>query len=62
MGVCEVHIERYIDDPDDATNALRILQAMVGIDRHIQKLFVELGGIETTGNNNCQGNDDIRCR
>lgn len=41
-------VERYIDDPDDATNALRILQTMVKTDKKIHKLVVELGGIETT--------------
>lgn len=41
-------VERYIDDPHDATNALRILQTMVKTDKHIHKFVVELGGIETT--------------
>lgn len=41
-------VERYIDDPDDATNALRILQTMVKTDSHIHKFVIELGGIETT--------------
>ena len=41
-------VERYIDDPDDATNALRILQTMVKTDKKIHRLVVELGGIETT--------------
>lgn len=43
-------VERYIDDPDDATNALRILQTMVKTDKKIHILVVELGGIETTSN------------
>jgi hypothetical protein len=41
-------VERYIDDPHDATNALRILQTMVKTDKHMHKFVVELGGIETT--------------
>jgi len=41
-------VERYIDDPNDATNALRILQTMVKTDKHMHKFVVELGGIETT--------------
>lgn len=41
-------IERYIDDPNDATNALTILQTMVKTDKHIHKFVVELGGVETT--------------
>jgi len=40
-------VERYIEDPNDATNALRILQTMVVTDHHIHKIVVELGGIET---------------
>ena len=41
-------VERYIDDPNDATNALRIIQTMVKTDKHMHKFVVELGGIETT--------------
>ena len=41
-------VERYFDDPDDATNALQILQTMVGTDNHIRKLLIELGGLEIT--------------
>jgi hypothetical protein len=41
-------VERYIDDPNDATNALRILQTMVMADKHMHKFVVEMGGIETT--------------
>lgn len=40
-------VERYIDDPNDATNTLRILQTMVSTDHHIHKFIVENGGIET---------------
>lgn len=41
-------VERYIDDTNDATNALRILQTMIKTDKHIHKFVVELGGIEAT--------------
>ena len=41
-------VERYIDDPTDAMNTLRILQTMVQTDGHIRKLIAEIGGIEIT--------------
>jgi hypothetical protein len=41
-------VERYFEEPNDAMNALCILQTMVKTDRHIHKLVVELGGIETS--------------
>lgn len=41
-------VERYIDDSNDATNTLRILQKMILTDEHIRKFVTEVGGIETT--------------
>ncbi|KAL3798936.1 hypothetical protein ACHAWO_010826 [Cyclotella atomus] len=40
-------IERYIDDANDATNTLRILQTMVRTDKHVHKFIIENGGMET---------------
>ena len=40
-------VERYIDDPHDATNTLRILQTMTCTDDHIRKIIADVGGIET---------------
>jgi hypothetical protein len=41
-------VERYIDDPADATNTMRILETMTCSDQHILKAVVEMGGIETS--------------
>lgn len=40
-------VERYIDDAADATNTLGILETMTCTDKHILKVVVEAGGIET---------------
>jgi Armadillo/beta-catenin-like repeat len=41
-------VERYIDDPDSAMNALSILQTMTNTDDYVRTAVAEMGGIETT--------------
>jgi hypothetical protein len=41
-------MDQYICEPETAVETLTILQTMAASDEHIQRLIVELGGIETT--------------